>query len=311
MTDDMNNDLAEFADEGMDSDFDQSYTDDDHETKDYATDEGNDVTDIIDDVDNNEFDSDNFDDDFKSDAETDKSKDGSEEEYGKRVQKRINKEISKRKALEDQNRELQERLNRVEKRFEEQDAQQEMRSIDSKLKDLAQKRKDMYDMGDIDPDIEDQYQDLRFEKKQLEARNKAPDRQQDGYVPNRASEQQVRFNGAQQEWLDDNDWYTGANGTDPSTVRANQIYINMIQSEGFSPEHPGTYKELTRRMSAQPKPRGNRPPPTVAPTGSSPGNPSVRGKAKLTRDDFNAMEEMGMNPNNPLHRKEWLSNKKG
>lgn len=267
------------------------------------------------DLDNQYNDIDQSNDFLDSDAEdagtaSGKSDTSSEEEhYGKRVQKRISQEVSKRKVLEDENRLLNNRVSDLESKFEQNNADTEMGDIDARMESLGKKRKDMYDVGDIDPDIEDQWQDLRIEKREAESKNKSPSKPAGDNANARAQ------NVAQDNWLEENEWY-GTNGDKVKTDKANGVFQEMLD-QGFNEQHPGTYQEFSKRMNTNADTdidddtddgRGNPPPPPAAPTGGAPK--LAANKGKLTTADFDMMTEMGLDPRNAIHRKQLLSNKK-
>lgn len=241
-------------------------------------------------------------------------------EYGKKVQKRISREVSKRKKLEDENLVLNQRLSNLEQKFENKAVNSEMIDIDSRMALVKEKRDKMYEFGDLDPAVEDEWQDLRNEKRGAEYRNQARETERVN-----ATNKQSAIPKAQQEWLDDNDWYFDADNKN-SKVAADK-YDEMVNKEGYNPNHPGTYKELDKRMNAKGiaeddsdfeddtddnlmQDRDEVPPPPANPNSGGGGRQRKSSKAKLTRSDFDMMNEMGLDPRNAEHRKQLLKNKR-
>ena len=224
------------------------------------------------------------------------------EDYGKKVKKRINQEVSKRKVLEDENKALSNRLSNLETQVHSRQEAHDNADLDKRMDTMRAKRKEMYDVGDIDPQVEDEWQDLRYEQKQANARKEqAPQQQQ--------AQQARAIPQAQQAWMDENrQWY----GVDEErTASANEVFQSVLD-DGYSEEHPGAYKEFNKRMNTNTPPpeEPNRPaaaPPTAMPTGSG-GAPKPKGK--LTQSDFSMMREMGLDPQNVEHRKQLLANRR-
>lgn len=229
--------------------------------------------------------------DFLDSDKEEKESEPEEEEYGKRVQKRINQEVSKRKQLESDNKALADRLANLEHTFYAKASEEQNKSLDTRMTELKAKRKEMYELGDIDPDLEDEWQDLRLEQRERSRQQKTPQQQQQPDIPR-----------AQQSWLDDNsDWY----GVDEAkTKQANEKFQEMLDA-GFDANHHGAYLELSKRVNTPTTRRESAPPP-AGPSGSS-GKPVS--KAKLTQVDFEMMSEMGLDPRNAEHRKQLLSNR--
>lgn len=231
-----------------------------------------------------------------------------QEEYGKKVQKRINKEVSKRKILEDQNKVLNDRLSSLEDNFNSQENKNNLVDIDSRMKVLKAKRDEMYELGDINGDVEDEYQDLRLEKRDAERNiNNHNDEQSVNVRREPAAKNTNTVPDVQQEWLDENEWYSKG---DDSTKKANGIFQDLLD-EGYNNNHPGMYKEFDKRLSENNDDVINREP--GAPPGANPnggGGKKPVQKSKLTNDDFEMMTEMGMDPRNPNHRKQLLANKR-
>jgi len=226
------------------------------------------------------------------------------DDYGKKVQKRIGQEISKRKVLEDENRSLNERLSNLETTVHVNTQETNDADLKQRMQSVQAKRKEMYDVGDIDPQVEDEWQDLRYEQKQANERKQAPKQE--------AAPQRPSMSEAQQDWMTANsDWY----GVDEErTAKANDAFQSVLD-DGFNENHPGAYKEFDKRLQVAPPEPEPEPPATPrekAPPPASPsGNNSVpKSKAKLSQADFVMMQEMGMDPRNPEDRKALLAQRR-
>ena len=232
-------------------------------------------------------------------AKEEEPKEEEKEEYGSKVQKRINKEVSKRKLLEDENRSLNDRLSNLENQVNHSSQTNADADLDARATALKAKRQEMYDVGDIDPKVEDDWQDVRHEQRQS-AERKAYNEQQQAQQP---AQQQRQIPKAQQDWMQENsDWY----GVDKErTDNANSTF-QAILDDGYSEAHEGAYKEFDKRLTPTESKR-EQAPPTAAPSGNG-GAPTNKGK--LTQDDFVMMREMGMDPHNIEHRKQLISNKR-
>lgn len=228
------------------------------------------------------------------------------EEYGKRVQKRINQLNSKiherddiieheRRARED----LQQRLDELENRFVESDAQRTATEIDAKLSDIQKQRLKLLDDGDYENAIalDDELLELKLKKREIATApvSKAEPPRDTPKVP-----QTAQIPDAQREWLNDNDWYFNPNKAQEAQ-KANEVYLTMMR-EGYDADDPDTYQELTRRI----KPRQKPTPP------SAPDRGKVTGQKKpmLTNQDLEKMRDFGLDPNNPSHRDAWLAEKR-
>jgi len=232
--------------------------------------------------------------------------DEEKEQYGKAMSKRIGKEVSKRKVLEDQNRVLNERLSTLEDNIHSQNNKSVIDDIDSRMASLKLKRDEMYELGDIDGDVEDEWQDLRLEKRDAEYQKRdEPVKREPQQAPKQPPVQKVPD--AQQEWLDENEWYSKGGDT---TKQANDVFQELLD-EGYDTNHDGMYKEFDKRLSkddkSEPVKREPGAPPPATPRG---GGDPPKPRSKLSNDDFDMMTEMGMDPRNPEHRKQLLANKR-
>lgn len=234
--------------------------------------------------------------------------DEEKEEYGKRVQKRINQlngKIHERDDIIDRQRadqeELRKKIEALESRFVESDTHRESEEIDSRLSEVQKRRVALLDDGDYENAIalDDELLDLKLRKRDLSTKQAKVDKEVvDEYRP---PVTQSQMPDAQREWLNDNEWYFNPGKLDDAT-KANNLYMSMIK-EGYDPEEPETYEELTRRLQPRPKP-----PPT-----SSPDRGRVIGKAKtaqMTKHDLERMRDFNLDPNNEKHRKAWLAEKR-
>jgi len=226
-------------------------------------------------------------------------------QYGRNVKRRIDKEVGMRKELEDKNYILSNRLSELEAKFEHQNASNHSDNIDTRMTDLKKKRVAMYESGDIDPTTEDEWQDLRREKREAEYRKA----QVNNEKPQPQQAQEPQRSQAEQNWLDGNDWFDGAIN-DGDSQKAKDKFAELLE-DGYSRDHPMLYKKLDKFMEGdteEPKQKRESAPPPAKPNGS--GNKRPTSKAKLNREDFDMMTEMGMDPRNPEHRKQLLANRR-
>ena len=239
---------------------------------------------------------DDFPDHQTSDILDSDSEDGNEEDYGEKVQKRISKEVQKRKVLEDQLYDQEQRLNDQEQRLSEYDqrfANEEQQQADDNLKKLADKRQEMQEIGEFDQKVEDEYFDAKVDEKLNARQQKEWEYQQAQQEYNKR--QQPQIPPAQQEWLKNNEWY----GSDPEKKeRANGIFKEMID-EGFNTNHPAMYKAFDERLNSERE--------TPPLNGQSNASRQTRSKKRgLSEADLDNMGNFGFNRNSAEDRKSYL-----
>lgn len=261
-------------------------------------------------IDDNELDTDALEVSEPAEQETvlqDDDNGGKQEEdegYGKKVQKRINKLVSERNIERDENKQLRNRLDKLENRYEEDDNKRETEETNDKLADIKRRKMEFMDEGEYEKaeELNDELLDLKIEQRN---KPKKVERQQE------QGEQQGQVQQlpeSQQAWMDGNDWY-GSNRNSPKAQYANSLYQELVD-EGYDPQDKDTYSELDKRLgnTTNNKPGAKPPGPGAPDRGSVSGSSK---QVKFTQRDTNTMREYGLDPNDPAQRKEWLNNKKG
>lgn len=248
-------------------------------------------------------------------------RDDDDESYSRRVQKRIDKEVWKTKAAQERASRLEAdvaalraEVESVKSRNATADAQAVEGALRDKLASARQRLKQAIQDGDEDGQIAatEEIADLKAESREFErAKRNAPAQQQ--------AERPLPAGTA--KWLERNSWYTSGN---PAHQRAARLAAELdaeLQGEGYTPDDPGMYQELNRRLkAAMPKAAS-----LIGDVGGKPerkrdagppvGSSSPDGAAKPpsgSRRPFTAADRDGMRKWNikdtPENRKIWLAN---
>ena len=279
-----------------------------------------------------------------------------EEDYGKRVQKRINQLIAQNKQLEQRasqkQRELEEKYQALEAKMavrEFSEFQSQLQGSESDLKQQIEEARRQFRRADEEGEVEAKLAaiekisqlNLQLAEKQRVAslaedqarklreavpqprREEAPPTPQNPPAPD-AQEALANLPEGTRTWLQQNRWYV--EGTDPRAMAYARQIDEDLQAEGFSPEDPGMYEELDRRLHVviprlAKKTMTQETVPTTPPVAPKPapkarvasssadgqGEPPRTGaKRSLTTADLETMRRYGMDPRKPEHRRAWL-----
>lgn len=247
-------------------------------------------------------------------------RDDDDESYSRRVQKRIDKEVWKTKAAQERAERLEAELaalradvETVKSRNAMADAQAVEGALQDRITSARQRLRQAIQNGDEDGQIAatEEIADLKAESREFERTKRNAQAQQ--------SERPLPTGTA--KWLEQNSWYTSGN---PAHQRAARLAAELdaeLQSEGYTPDDPGMYQELNRRLKAAMPKVAN----LIGDVGGKPerkrdagppvGASSADGTAKLTvggRRPFVAADRAGMRKWNikdtPENRKIWLAN---
>jgi hypothetical protein len=249
-------------------------------------------------------------------VETSPTKKDELDQYGDKVQKRIDKltgrlrETQRREeAAIEYARNLQQRADELEQRFQRTDADRLIEAkgrIDTQMITLKQIIKKAREEYDIDTETEAQQRltsmmmdqqrvsdATEYRQQALSRQQQAP--QQQAYQPQAQQQQHVAPKAPvdlqAEAWAENNPWF-GTNTVMTGAVRG--IHLDLIQKEGFDPQSEEYYDEIDRRMRnifpKETKPhttnqdnRNARPVQTVAPATRSSGvNNSARRTVKLS-----------------------------
>lgn len=223
------------------------------------------------------------------------------EAYSKRVQKRIDKlayerniERSKREELERKLSEQEERLKALSeaqaKHFEELNH----KSLEQQKQDLLNRRRDSLEIGDYDTinEIDEQLLDLKVKAK-------APPRETPRETtPSQAPEQASYEPDALKQWQQRNPWVNDPNQA--ARLQKADAILNDLLSKGYGMEEAELYEEIDKRLQRQAPPPGN---------GPDRGQITGSDSKAFTAQDKRDMENWGLDPNDPVARKEWIRQK--
>lgn len=228
--------------------------------------------------------------------------DEEKEEYGKKVKRRIDKltaEIyQERQVKEQQARELAE----LKAWRQEQERKHDDTAIAAELDRLRKERLDAVTVDDFETinAIDEKIIDLKLRGKEKQAPEPKVERVPDTQAPSIPE--------AQQAWLEQNDWYYSPL-KQQQAQQANQAYLQLLQ-EGYDANDEETYTELDKRLNGgKPRPQAKRnPPPSSGVDRGANAGGSVKGS--FSDRDIQLMREFNLDPNNEIHRAEWLKNKR-
>lgn len=258
----------------------------------------------------------------KPEAETDED----EEPYGKRVKRRIDKLTAKMRQYEQETNHWKERVAELESKTKAKEMAEFQHQAEWSATELTKQidqaraaKKAAIEEGDVDKQIKTDEQILELREQLAEKRRLAT----------AAKEQATQFKETQdaapkapdttipdnlpsgtKQWLRANPWFL--KNSDPRAVEFARTLDAALQEEGYSPDEPGMYAELDKRLQVLV--------PRLAKAVKTPPKPRVAGSStdgqradsttkpsrKLTSEDLGKMRRYGMNPDKPEHRKAWL-----
>ena len=243
------------------------------------------------------------------------------DQYGDKVQKRIDKltgrlrETQRREeAAIEYARNLQQRTDELEQRFQRTDADRLIEAkgrIDTQmitLKQIIKKAREEYDI-DTETEAQQRLTAMMMDQQRVsdatEYRQQALSRQQQ--APQQAQQKQyvapkAPIDPLAEEWAERNAWF-GTNTVMTGAVRG--IHLDLVQKEGFDPQSEEYYDEIDRRMrsifpkelkpTTQQDNRNARPVQTVAPATRSSGvNNSARRTVRLSPSQVAIAKRLGV-----------------
>jgi hypothetical protein len=243
------------------------------------------------------------------------------DQYGDKVQKRIDKltgrlrETQRREeAAIEYARNLQQRTDELEQRFQRTDADRLIEAkgrIDTQmitLKQIIKKAREEYDI-DTETEAQQRLTSMMLDQQRVndatEYRQQALSRQQQ--APQQAQQKQyvapkAPIDPQAEEWAERNPWF-GTNTVMTGAVRG--IHLDLVQKEGFDPQSEEYYDEIDRRMrsifpkelkpTTQQDNRNARPVQTVAPATRSSGvNNSARRTVRLSPSQVAIAKRLGV-----------------
>ena len=243
------------------------------------------------------------------------------DQYGDKVQKRIDKltgrlrETQRREeAAIEYARNLQQRTDELEQRFQRTDADRLIEAkgrIDTQmitLKHIIKKAREEYDI-DTETEAQQRLTAMMMDQQRVsdatEYRQQALSRQQQ--APQQAQQKQyvapkAPIDPQAEEWAERNAWF-GTNTVMTGAVRG--IHLDLVQKEGFDPQSEEYYDEIDRRMrsifpkelkpTTQQDNRNARPVQTVAPATRSSGvNNSARRTVRLSPSQVAIAKRLGV-----------------
>jgi hypothetical protein len=252
--------------------------------------------------------------------------DEDDEPYGKRVKRRIDKLTAKMRQYEQETNHWKERVAELESKTKAKEmaefqyqAEWSASELTKQIDQARAAKKAAIEEGDVDKQIKADEHILELREQLAEKRRLAT----------AAKEQATQFKETQEaapktpdttipedlpsgtkQWLRANPWFL--KNSDPRAVEFARTLDAALQEEGYSPEEPGMYAELDKRLQVL-VPRlakAVKTPPKPRVAGSSTdgqrADSSSKPSRKLTAEDLGKMRRYGMDPNKPEHRKAWL-----
>ena len=261
-------------------------------------------------------------------ADPPEAEEDAEEPYGKRVKRRIDKLTAKMRQYEQETHQWKERVAELESKAKAKEmadfqyhAEWSAAEITKQIETARAAKKAAIEEGDVDRQIKVDEQILELREQLAEKRRLAT----------AAKEQATQFKetppeappapkadttipdhlpSGTKQWLKANPWFL--KNSDPRAVEFARTLDAALQEEGYSPEEPGMYAELDKRLQVLV--------PRLAKAVKTPPKPRVAGSStdgqradsttkpsrKLTSEDLGKMRRYGMNPDKPEHRKAWL-----
>jgi hypothetical protein len=245
------------------------------------------------DDDNHEFDGDEPGLDAEDKLDTEETpKERSAREHRETAQQRINKVIAERNIERD----ARLRLERENAELRQQQQEREHEYDKSTLEQLREKKLEALALDDFQAivDIDEKIMELKARPTTTYVTGPAtPPAADTGNEP-----EPPYIPEAMDAWQQKNAWIFEDNN--PRTVKAKRLY-NKLLDDGFDPEDTDTFAELDKQLKRQIPPPSNSP---------DRGQATPTGTIQFTNEDKKLMIEVGMNPNEPDHRKRWLQSKK-
>lgn len=244
------------------------------------------------------------------------------DQYGDKVQKRIDKltgrlrETQRREeAAVEYARNVQNRANELEQRFQRSDAERLVEAkgrIDTQmvaLKQIIKKAREEYDI-DTETEAQQRLTSMLMDQQRVaeathyrqQAMAQAPANTYQQKLPQQQYTATQAVDPQAEEWAERNAWF-GTNTVMTGAVRG--IHLDLVQKEGFDPQSEEYYDEIDRRMRSifpkelkqtmQKDNRNNRPVQTVAPATRSSGvNNSARRTVRLSPSQVAIAKRLGV-----------------
>jgi len=260
---------------------------------------------------------------LKPDRQQDEPVEAAEEEpdYGPKVQKRISKLVAQRREAEvqarqiqDQNAQLQKRLERLEQGSQ-QDAEQQ---FNAKYQQTKQALHKAVEEGDTDAQVnfQEQIADMRAAMRVAQAtdqyRRQDVQRQQQRQQQQPQRQQQQQGNPPPEKamgWWQKNNWFN-ATGFERETAAARAIDV-QLDLEGFDKNSDEYYSQLNGRLQKVFPELRSEPSPKQRPRGRSPVAPTTGGSAayktnrvRMTQEQLRMARELGINDERGLKKYE-------
>jgi len=260
---------------------------------------------------------------LKPDRQQDEPVEAAEEEpdYGPKVQKRISKLVAQRREAEvqarqiqDQNAQLQKRLERLEQGSQ-QDAEQQ---FNAKYQQTKQALHKAVEEGDTDAQVnfQEQIADMRAAMRVAQAtdqyRRQDVQRQQQRQQQQPQRQQQQQGNPPPEKamgWWQKNNWFN-ATGFERETAAARAIDV-QLDLEGFDKNSDEYYSQLNGRLQKVFPELRSEPSPKQRPKGRSPVAPTTGGssaykgnRVRMTQEQLRMARELGINDERGLKKYE-------
>ena len=248
--------------------------------------------------------------------------DDQEPDYGPKVQKRISKLVAQRREAEvqarqiqDQNAQLQKRLERLEQGSQ-QDAEQQ---FNAKYQQTKQALHKAVEEGDTDAQVnfQEQIADMRAAMRVAQAtdqyRRQDVQRQQQRQQQQQPQRQQQQQGNPPPEkamgWWQKNNWFN-ATGFERETAAARAIDV-QLDLEGFDKNSDEYYSQLNGRLQKVFPELRSGPSPKQRPKGRSPVAPTTGGssaykgnRVRMTQEQLRMARELGINDERGLKKYE-------
>jgi len=241
------------------------------------------------------------------------------ESYSRRVQKRIDKLAYERNverelrlkdsaelaALKAQTEEFRQEIEEL-KQFRQKEAEQQTNlELEQKRQELIKRKKEALEIGDYDEValVDDDLMDIKLQLRQKPEPVKQTQPEPVKPAPKEpepVQEPVVNIPKALQDWEANNPWVY-----DPKQAarleKTNKIYQALLE-DGYEADDPDTFIQLDKRLKRET-------PPAVSGVdrGEVVGTTAQTG---FSAQDKTLMREFGLDPDNPVHRKEWIKNRK-
>ncbi len=243
-----------------------------------------------------------------------KEEEDDKESYSKRVQKRLDKLVYERnverelRAKEAEDFKTEQAAFRAEieelKKHRQQEVEtQSKQEHDEKLKELYQRRKDAFEIGDYDDvnSIDDELMEIKLQgRKQKPEPVAAQTQAEPARRPVREPEPAANMSQAQQAWEQSNPWIYDANQKS-RLDKTNKIFQELLDN-GYYADDPDTFAQLDKKLRRE-----------TPPAAGAPDRGQVVGtnqKTSFTPEDKKKMVAWGLDPDNAAHRKEWIKNRR-